>query len=990
MFESEVKTKIMLEGSYRKLKSYYYYNKNFILMRKKIANFESDEEKMDETFSMLSFCLCHPFSNKSKMYIDGLLNRIDFYVLPKKFESDDLKESKIVSNIIPKNKKIKTVNFFINAPIELYILDTLWTVFLARINYEENILSYNVYGNTINESSLFLNDETNFDSRILFNRYFEKYTSWRNNAFANLERNYNLKKDSVLISLDIKSYFYSVVFKFDKLKDYFNNSQILEKIKPLTRIISKIYECYLRVISPYRKDLPEFKIRQYPLPIGLFSSMLLANIYFSEIDNYINELEDITYYGRYVDDILIVAQKSIDDYDKETTDSIIESVLVNTGILIPDKEGYIYKHKPNLRIQSNKIKVLYVDHTESKAIIDIYNDTIKLIPSQADPLPDNNLSLLKFDEVAYNIDNFNKESKIRDIGIIEVDSFNIGRFFSSLVSKYSHININDAEDDLSEQIKQIEAFFIGSQCIEFYSNWLNYMNFLVITQRIKQLKAFYAKAKDEIKSLNYKSLDSKIYKNVRSISKRVKDTLRAHLNICLHISLSLDVLIAKKYLNSHLPKIKKYVSANMFNNNLVAFPLVNYLYYNKDVSYIRMGLSDIGNYPKIETSFKFKWSPRFIHYDELLLLMFYHYNKCNNGITSFDYVKENIVDKFKKINHITYNPFQIDQSRILSFEDYLVKKVHIHNDNTETNVPEYINIAVGSVGISSKKCMQGYHRWKNITLNDKEIFSNILKDCFTGSDKKGKIPMILVLPELCFPIYWIQDLIRFSKKTQIAVVTGLQYICDVKKEIHNYIATILPFEAGNHRYKNTYVHIREKNDYSPIEFKEFAKIDKRCRNRAIAEYQIFEWKNMRIAPLVCFELTDIMARAFLKGRADIITASVFNPDTTYFSNIIDSATRDLHTLIVQANTSYYGDSRVTAPYDRDSKDVFKIKGGENDHIVLGTVDFKKLIDYQNDYKENFDKQLLALSKYGNKTNGTNNIKHEKPDIKPLSARFKKK
>ena len=101
MFESEVKTKIMLEGSYRKLKSYYYYNKNFILMRKKIANFESDEGKMDETFSMLSFCLCHPFSNKSKMYIDGLLNRIDFYVLPKKFESDDLKESKIVSNIFP-------------------------------------------------------------------------------------------------------------------------------------------------------------------------------------------------------------------------------------------------------------------------------------------------------------------------------------------------------------------------------------------------------------------------------------------------------------------------------------------------------------------------------------------------------------------------------------------------------------------------------------------------------------------------------------------------------------------------------------------------------------------------------------------------------------------------------------------------------------------------------------------------------------------------
>ena len=132
-----------------------------------------------------------------------------------------------------------------------------------------------------------------------------------------------------------------------------------------------------------------------------------------------------------------------------------------------------------------------------------------------------------------------------------------------------------------------------------------------------------------------------------------------------------------------------------------------------------------------------------------------------------------------------------------------------------------------------------------------------------------------------------------------------------------------------------------------------------------------------------------MARAILKGRSDIIAASVFNPDTTYFSNIIDSATRDLHAFIVQANTSHLGDSRVTGPYDRDSKDIFKIKGGDNDHVVIGTIQFKKLKDFQSSYERNQNKRLHMIERE-RKKRIPNFPKKQKdiPDIKPLSARFK--
>ena len=41
----------ILKGAYRKLKSYYYYNKSFIFIRDKIAKFESDPTRMEKTFA---------------------------------------------------------------------------------------------------------------------------------------------------------------------------------------------------------------------------------------------------------------------------------------------------------------------------------------------------------------------------------------------------------------------------------------------------------------------------------------------------------------------------------------------------------------------------------------------------------------------------------------------------------------------------------------------------------------------------------------------------------------------------------------------------------------------------------------------------------------------------------------------------------------------------------------------------------------------------
>lgn len=712
----------MLKGAYRKLKSYYYYNKNFILMRKKIAVFEYDPVRMENCFLEMANAISHPLSAASKTYFDTLLDEITFFVIPKRFDTQTSQANMPVSNTMQRDKKMKTVNFFIDAPIEIYIFDTLWTVFLAKIDNDKQILSYDVYGNTINMSALFGKDnEIAFDSRVLFNRYFNRYTDWRNNAFQALEKNYKRKQDSVLISLDIQSYYYSVGFSFEKLEDYFSNHILLKKIRPLSRLMNKVYERYLSTVLPFRKDLSHLRKKEYPLPIGLFSSMILGNVYLKEFDQKARTIKGILYYGRYVDDVLFVIRKSLSP--NENNQKILEDLFIQAGILRKEGTRYAFIGYRSLFVQSEKIKIIYMDHEESRALIDIYNKTIRIIPSQMDPLPSSQLDLSGFDEVAYSIENFEKQNKIRDIGFLGVDSFNVARYFSALPRRYAHISTigEDTRIEIDKQIAQIEKFFTGSQTIEFYSNWLNYMYFLVITRRHKQLHKFISAAKIQIASLKHTSLDKAVFSKVTSINKRAKDTLSKHLDICLRIALSIDVDFVRKHFNSQFDFVKMYIASNMFEHSFVAFPLANYLENEKNVSFSKMNLCELGDYPKdITKAFKFVWSPRFIHYDELLLLLFYHYHANNKMGVRFNYIKEKLPEKFAAINHLGYIPFELNSQNIIKNDDYLLEKIEM--PAVEFVPPKTVNVAVGSINITEQRCIQGYERWTNITNQEKNFY----------------------------------------------------------------------------------------------------------------------------------------------------------------------------------------------------------------------------------------------------------------------------
>ena len=135
--------------------------------------------------------------------------------------------------------------------------------------------------------------------------------------------------------------------------NYINNHDLLSRISTLTRLIKQVFVKYYEIISPFRNDFNHLKKNEYPLPIGLFSSMILGNIYLKSFDDKIRNHKDIIYYGRYVDDILVVANKTLINPNMNNQD-IISELFVNQNILAGQKQ------KCNLNISKVFMKNMLV------------------------------------------------------------------------------------------------------------------------------------------------------------------------------------------------------------------------------------------------------------------------------------------------------------------------------------------------------------------------------------------------------------------------------------------------------------------------------------------------------------------------------------------------------------------------------------------------------------------------------------------------------
>ena len=202
---------------------------------------------------------------------------------------------------------------------------------------------------------------------------------------------------------------------------------------------------------------------------------------------------------------------------------------------------------------------------------------------------------------------------------------------------------------------------------------------------------------------------------------------------------------------------------------------------------------------------------------------------------------------------------------------------------------------------------------------------------------------VLILPEVSVPHRWLPMIADESRRKQRLIIIGLEHI-RINNICYNLLATCLPFEQNG--IKDVVINFRLKNHYSPSETKMILEKGKVIPIPSISLYNLFVWKGVNFANYNCYELADINHRSLFKSKVDLLFASEYNSDVNYFSNIVETVSRDIHCYFVQVNSSDFGDSRITAPRKTESKDILKLKGGENNVVLLGKIDINELRNFQ--------------------------------------------
>ena len=967
-----------IDAAYRKLKSYLYYDNFSLLIRQQLAHFEAATESketlsFDQRLDLLTDFLKKP--DVESKYFKDLLSKINCWTAPKSFEqlSNFHDEGLVISNNFSDSKyHLKKVNYFINCPIEIHIISILWII-------NEGYALQNLYNKNNYAYQLELNEESGevVDGLRLFKPYFMQYPKWRDNGIETAKNVTDKNTDVVIISLDIKEYYYNIKIDDNVQKDLKSLISKGNKGKG-----TKLTDILFEIMRDYAKKCP--KNNENILPIGLLSSGLIANWYLHSFDELIKKELSPAYYGRYVDDIQIVLANSKLDksYDKNkyssSVEAFFEKYFVGRNIFsTPDEKEfknkkYKYKKDPNIEIQGEKILFYAFESKESQAVLDMFKKKIEQNSSAFWFLPANGDINEDFDQSVYELTYSDTINKLRSVTDIKQSKYGAAVFLAKKIK----VTLLSGKKKDEKTADQILTFFKGLISLEFSSIWEKALTYFVITNDQDSFWKFFSEV-----SRNIDKIDPG--ENVPKESvEQVKSYLTQYLMNCSALATALNSeFLTKQWWENKKEKItgnslkksfdgeinairRAYVSSNLFRNGFIAIPLLNYTKLiaenNNNINFInhqflRQNKVDVTS---LELDFnKLKYAPRYIYFYEFNLLenlkhlLASAYNRADSTIDFDSIILNNSFDNFFEANYsirLIKNKREIQEFKE-SLRDYYfkiedevsdpIKKVSTRKiiiPQSNRNLKDF-KVAVANTIVEEDNIIQSLFKKPNESTDRRDDLIDIL-----NAAEKSKSDA-LILPEVSVPYPWLPQLTDEARRKQRMLIMGLEHMT-VNNKAFNYLVTCLPIKHNG--IKDCVVSLRLKNHYSPGEQSLILSKGREIPDITPYYYEHFVWRGVHFSCYNCYELADIEHRALFKGKIDLMFASEYNRDVNYFSNIAESVSRDVHCAFIQSNSSQFGDSRITIPKKTALKDILRLKGGINSVVLVGKLNIADLREFQ--------------------------------------------
>lgn len=937
------------------LKSYAYHENLNLFLKKRVAEYEANND-IDKKIENLTKKLNSFLTSKNESILNLDITNIDFHLLSKGIES---KESDLSKGLYLTNEKEADVyistglNYFINASVEIHIIDFLWALIIGPILEER--MPNSLYGNRIHPSNKDFLNNPDLKRNEIFKNYVEQYNNWQDGALKKTTDILNEEKNATILSLDLKSYFYNIDIKFEtinqEIEDYYkNNPEIQTLAVKINEILSTIVSKYNNKIQSSLALTHPQNISNNTLPIGFASSSIIGNWYIHEFDNIVLDSIKPNYYGRYVDDIIMVFS-DVEVSNKQPINNFFEKHL--KGVFETDQLNddffNLKSSDKKLPLQKSKLILRYFNHQHSRAGVEVFKKEIEARSSAFKFLPTEHIND-DLNNYAYDILYKGSNNKLRSIvGILENET-ELVKYLASHIFAHRLCRIKNSESVLP----QLDSFLKGENVLKFSRVWERIYQYSVITHNYEYITKFFYYVKSEIEKID--SLSNIDSKDSQQIIKQLQNDLKQYNDISLALIIAhLDLTVKKvekptsffvkpkKTLNKLLTQKStvfdlsvSFRKSNLLRHYLVAWSLTNF------INRIDINLLDENDILKNQVEKdelcdnKISLTPRFIHFDEIqafdlsssLKSSKINLNENTKKIVSY-YSNINFQDAFS-------NCFQWNEQNH-GMSESIVNEFIINNKKLNK-----IKIAIANLKVDEKdiECALREDKKTNISFERQSKLYDLL-----NSAKREEVKL-LVMPEVSIPVSWLPFMLAFSRRNQIGIIFGLEH-WTIDGYVFNILIEALPFKICD-KYNATMMLARIKNHYAPQE----SEIIENCRlkkgNEKLASYYYHSvtWNGVSFASYNCFELADISHRVIFKSKVDMLIACVWNRDTNYYQHILESTVRDIHCYTIHSNTSQFGGSCVLQPTKTATKNILSVKGGDNACILTTVLDIKKLREFQ--------------------------------------------
>lgn len=859
--------------------------------------------------------------------------------------------------------------------LDFHVLSTLWMLEVGQLFDAK--LSECAYGNRLRRTQ----DGKSINKLSLgsFQSYLKPFRDWRDNGITTMRGALNADMKIVALTADVSSFYHELNPGFMRNPAFVTGLLKLE----LTEFQTKLHRLFIRALQAWAAATPLKK----GLPVGLPASAIVANMALIELDRCIEQQVAPIYYGRYVDDILLVMENGA---DFGSTVELWEWLFDRSSETL----GWVDQGKKQIGF-----KPTYLSESEGKSQVRFANGKNKVFMLAGES------GKTLVDAIANQI--HERASEWRAMPRLPRSATHVGT--DLLAATQSD---GEAADDLRKAdalTMRRAGFAIKLRDFEAYERdllpevWTAHRHafFRAFTQHVLVLPQFFDLAVYLPRVIRLATA-CEDFADLR----RIIDTLQG---LCPQLQEQCDISIKawperedKPNATEMLDRWKGQLFTSIRESITAAFPsrlskagkqawqtcmadyhpptdLDSFLSWPLSVKSFQTQQARLFSLDLAHMPFRFIGLPKEMVAQRGI--------PAKKTVVGCDKAAELLPDAvlegaqtlaqwigFKHLPQglpFATRPFSLPELFILNCHAYseavqdsmravvlsvrgfeLGEKAPLFDKNNVLQIPD--SVTPRKYGIAVSSWQTNLDSWTASVMRmpdpDAQRYVRLCR-LLDGVIAQPRDSRYLILPELALPAHWF---IRIARKLQgrgISLITGIEYLHASKSRVRNQVWAALSHDGLG--FPSLMIYRQDKQRPALHEEQELQRLAglEMKPDKAWKTPPIIQHGDLRFTMLICSELTNIRYRADLCGKVDALFVPEWNSDTETFNALIESAALDVHAYIIQCNDRQYGDSRIRAPYkDNWKRDVLRVKGGVTDYCVIGEIDVQALRQFQSSYR----------------------------------------